>query len=189
MACRLIPSRSLTLVRHPPVAKAWAGRCYGQSDMGLSRQGQAMLRGLVGELAALRPDAIIHSDMRRTRALALPLAHRLGIAPIAAPLWQERHFGAWEGRTWNAIYRATGNMMDGMIDDPHGFRPGETGETTGELIVRVQSALGQLPNRARIVLISHGGPIAAARLLHSGGAISELASQIIPQGSFAELAI
>ena len=124
--------------------------------------------------------------MRRTRALALPLARRLGIAPIAAPLWQERHFGAWEGRTWNAIYRATGNMMDGMIDDPHGFRPGET---TGELITRVARALDQLPNRERIVLISHGGPIAAARLLHSGGAISQLAAQIIPQGSFAELAI
>lgn len=182
-------ARSLILVRHPPVAKAWAGRCYGQSDMGLSRQGQAMVRALVGELAALRPDAVIHSDMRRTRAVALPLARCLNLAPIAAPLWQERHFGGWEGRTWNAIYRATGNLMDGMIDDPDGFRPGETGETTGELIARVSRALDQLPSNARIAVISHGGPIAAALLLHSGGSIRGLAAQIIPQGSFAELAI
>jgi broad specificity phosphatase PhoE len=182
-------ARSLILVRHPPVAKAWAGRCYGQSDMGLSRQGQAMLRALVGELAALRPDAVIHSDMRRTRAVALPLARCLNIAPIAAPLWQERHFGAWEGRTWNAIYRATGNLMDGMINDPHGFHPGATGETTGALIARTCRALEQLPVLERIVLISHGGPIAVARMVLTGDEITNLASQIIPQGTFEELVI
>ena len=27
-------------------------------------------------------------------------------------------------RSWAAIYRETGNAMDGMIDDPEGFRPG-----------------------------------------------------------------
>lgn len=182
-------ARHLILVRHPPVAKAWAGRCYGQSDMGLSRQGQAMVRSLLEDLAALRPDVILHSDMRRTRALALPLARRLRIDPSAAPLWRERHFGAWEGQTWNAIYRATGNMMDGMIDDPHGFRPGATGETTSELLARVQQALEQLPRHGRILLVSHGGPIAAARLVQVGGEIAGLAAQIIPQGKFVELTI
>ena len=182
-------ARSLILVRHPPVAKAWAGRCYGQSDMGLSRQGQAMVRRLARELAALQPDAVIHSDMRRTRALALPLARRLGLAPLALPLWRERHFGAWEGQTWNAIYRATGNLMDGMIDDPHGFRPGGTGETTGELVARIAHGLAHMPARARIVLITHGGPIAAARMVLTGGDISSLAALIIPQGTYAEVAL
>ncbi len=189
MAPSLIPPRSLILVRHPPVAKAWAGRCYGTSDMGLSRQGQAMLRALADDLAALRPGVIVHSDMRRTRALALPLARRLGIVPLAMPLWRERHFGAWEGQTWNAIYRATGNQMDGMIDDPCGFRPGGTGETTGELVARAERGLAQLPGHERIVLISHGGPIAAARMVLTGGQISGLAALIIPQGTWTELAI
>ena len=182
-------ARSLILVRHPPVAKAWAGRCYGTSDMGLSRQGQAMVRALVDDLAALQPRAILHSDMRRTRALAVPLACRLGLVPLAMPLWRERHFGSWEGQTWNAIYRATGNQMDGMIDDPHGFRPGGAGETTGELVARAKRGLEQLPGHERIVLISHGGPIAAAQMVLRGGEISALAALIIPQGTFAELAI
>lgn len=182
-------ARRLILVRHPPVAAAWAGRCYGQSDMGLSRAGQAMVPPLIDTLAALKPDGLVHSDMRRTRALALPLARRLGIAAQAAPLWRERHFGAWEGQTWNAIYRATGSMMDGMIDDPDRFRPGETGETTGELIARIRSALALLPQARRIVVVSHGGPIAVARLVQSGAAISALAAQIIPPGAFAELTL
>lgn len=182
-------AQHLILVRHPPVVKASAGCCYGQSDMGLSRDGQAMVSALVDDLAALQPDVIVHSDMRRTRALALPLARRLRMVPLAMPLWRERHFGAWEGQTWNAIYRATGNMMDGMTDDPHGFRPGGTGETTGELIARVKRALDKLPSHARIMAITHGGPIAVARMLLTGGEITELAALIIPQGTFAELVI
>ena len=189
MATSLIPSRSLILVRHPPVAKAWAGRCYGQSDMGLSRQGQAMVRTLVRDLAALQPDAVIHSDMRRTRALALPLARRIGLAPLAMPLWRERHFGAWEGQSWNAIFRATGNLMDGMIDDPHGFRPGGSGETTGELVARIKQGLAHLPMHQRLVVITHGGPIAAARMVLTGGDISGLAALIIPQGTYAEVTL
>ena len=72
----------LHLVRHPPVTKDWQKRCYGQSDPGLSRAGHAMVAPLVGQLAALGPDLIIHSDMKRTRAVALLLADKLGSGPI-----------------------------------------------------------------------------------------------------------
>ncbi len=183
MAPSLISLRSLILVRHPPVAKAWAGRCYGQSDMGLSRQGQEMARALASELAALRPDAVIHSDLRRTRALALPLARRLGLAPLAMPLWRERHFGAWEGQTWNAIYRSTGNLMDGMVDDPQGFRPGGTGETTQELFDRVLEALACAPRKGIVVIITHGGPIACIRAAHAAQGLARIAELIPPPGS------
>lgn len=176
-------ARRLILVRHPPVARAWAGRCYGQSDMGLSREGQAMVRALVGELAALRPDAIIHSDMRRTRALALPLARRLGITPVAMPLWRERHFGAWEGQSWNSIYRTTGNLMDGMVEDPQGFRPGRSGETTCELFGRVIEALARAPNEGSAVIITHGGPIACARAANAAQGLSKLADLIPRAGT------
>lgn len=177
-------ARRLILVRHPPVAKAWSGRCYGQSDIGLSRAGQAMIPALVDELTALRPDVVIHSGLRRTRALAQPVAARLALSPITLPQWQERHFGAWEGEPWNAIYRATGNAMDGMVDDPDGFRPGETGETTAELIARIRMALQELPDRERVAIVSHGGPIAVSRMLLAGGSPSGLAAMIIPPGTF-----
>lgn len=174
----------LILVRHPPVAEAWEGRCYGQSDMGLSRAGLKMIPGLCEQLVALGPDRIVHSGLRRTRVLADRLGAQLGIVPATAPDWRERHFGGWEGRTWQSIYRATGNVMDGMVDDPSGFRPATNGETTQELLERIERALLALPQHRRIAIISHGGPIAAACQLLTGGTTSELAAKIIAPATF-----
>lgn len=177
-------ARKLILVRHPSVAKAWSGRCYGQSDMGLSREGEAMLAPLIEQLAAMKPDHVIHSGLRRARMVGEPLASRLGIPAITAPAWQERHFGAWEGRSWQAIYRQTGNIMDGMIDAPDSFRPGSIGETTADLIARITQALTVLPQTGNVAVITHGGPIAAVRHLQAGTPIAEMASHIIPPGNF-----
>jgi broad specificity phosphatase PhoE len=173
----------LILVRHPPVARAWQGRCYGQSDPGLSHEGRALVASLIDSLAALKPDIIIHSDMVRTRAVAEPLARHLGVACTAEPLWRERHFGNWEGQSWNAIYRATGNAMDGMLSDPAGFRPSDDGETTVEMVRRALVALRMIPSRKSVVIISHGGPIAAARMLADRTRFEEMAQLIIPPGS------
>ena len=172
----------LHLVRHPVVSKVWQKRCYGQSDPGLSRQGQKMIAPLVNQLAALKPDAIIHSDLQRTRAIAEPLARRLGITSTADRHWRERDFGAWEGQTWNAIYRATGNAMDGMVNDPDHFRPGG-GETTSAMATRIQVALQNLPDVECVVVISHGGPIACAISIQMGVPIYRLASLIPSTGS------
>jgi alpha-ribazole phosphatase len=176
----------LHLVRHPPVTKTWQARCYGQSDPGLSRAGQAMVAPLMEQLAALRPDAIIHSDMKRTRPVAMRLADKLGIAPISAPQWRERDFGNWEGRSWNAIYRETGNAMDGMINDPEYFRPGG-GETTRALLNRIYSALMQLPGVGSIAIISHGGPIACTRMIFEGLTVDQLAEKVPLTGEIISL--
>jgi broad specificity phosphatase PhoE len=172
----------LHFVRHPPVTTNFQHRCYGHTDVGLSRRGAKMVMPLVDQLAALEPAAIVHSDMRRTRLVAAALGKRLGIPAIAGPLWRERNFGTWEGQTWNAIYRATGNAMDGMIDNPDHFCPGG-GETTRALINRTHQALTQLPDVETVVVIAHGGPIACARIILDGLPINELVSNIPPLGA------
>lgn len=174
---------TLILVRHPPVALTWQKRCYGQSNPGLSRAGQAMIAPLVDRLAVLAPDVIIHSGMKRTRAVALPLGKKLGIVPIVEPLWRERDLGLWEGQSWNAIYRATGNAMDGMIDAPETFRPGGSGETTRQLIDRIVTALARVPRTGRVVIITHGGPIACARAARMADGLATIAELVPPAGS------
>ncbi len=148
--------------------------------------GRNMVGPLVDRLAALSPDMVIHSDMARTRAIAEPLAQRLGIASISAPLWRERDFGAWEGKSWHAIYRMTGNAMDGMIDDPCHFRPGG-GETSAELVSRIVKATSALPAVRQVVVVTHGGPIAARRMIASGMDYAALPQYIIPLGSICSL--
>ncbi len=152
-------SDRITLVRHTEVARRWRGRCYGVSDVGLSRAGAAAIARLAQELAALHPAWVVHSDLLRTSRLGNAIARAARCPVLANATWRERDFGNWEGQSWNAIYRATGNAMDGMIDAPGTFRPGG-GETTDELAERAHAAMLALPKGSGIV-VTHGGPIAA----------------------------
>jgi broad specificity phosphatase PhoE len=153
-----VNASTVILVRHTAVARRWQGRCYGRSDVGLGRDGLASLGPLAGVLAAHRPVWVVHSDLRRTRRLAERIAALAGCPLLVDAGWQERDFGSWEGRSWQAIYRATGDAMDGMIDAPDSFRPGG-GETTLELALRSRAAWRRLPS-GRGIVVSHGGPIA-----------------------------
>ena len=166
----------MLLVRHTEVARAWRGRCYGSSNMGLSRAGTAHARAIAPQLAAWRPDIILHSDRRRTGVLADLVARLAGVETVADARWRERDFGDWEGRTWGAIYRATGNAMDGMIDAPDSFRP-RGGETTRAMIDRIAAAYRDLPP-GRVMVVTHGGPAAVVRSLWGRLPVSALPTLI-----------
>ena len=148
--------------------------------MGLSRAGAAQVRVLAAELAGGGAEHILHSGARRTRLLAERIAAAAGVACEARPDWRERDFGAWEGRPWSAIYRETGSAMDGMIDDPAGFRPGG-GETTAELGARIAAAVAALPAGWTIV-VTHGGPIAAALGQARGVPVRDWPALVPPPG-------
>jgi broad specificity phosphatase PhoE len=180
---------SLLLVRHAEVAKYWRSRCYGQTDVGLSRAGRARTRDLVEELARQPITRIVHSDLARTRALAEPLARRLGIESVADPRWRERDFGRWEGLSWAAIYRASGSAMDGMIEAPESFSPGG-GETTYQLRDRVFDAWRDIQSHNAVTLVvSHGGPIAALMASAKGLPPREWPRYIPAFGTIVRLAI
>ena len=174
------------LVRHPPVALHWQKRCYGISDMGLSREGASLAKTLVSRLIQLAPDRIVHSDMRRTRLVGEQVADILSVEALVDDRWQERNFGHWEGRSWNAIYRETGDAMDGMLDDPEKFRPGG-GETTAEMVARSLAAWNDLPEDQNIAVITHGGPIAAILAKRNNAPLEALANYIPKPNSICEL--
>lgn len=176
----------ILLVRHPPVAKAWAGRCYGRSDMGWSREGYRMGRDLAERLASEPVTAIVHSGAVRTRRLAEKVAKRTGISSRTDPRWLERDFGTWEGRTWDSIWRETGSLMDKMMTHPASFKPGG-GETGTELMARVSNAWGALDKEGLVLVITHGGPIAALRTLFAGHTLDDMARFIPSHGEIITL--
>jgi broad specificity phosphatase PhoE len=178
-------SGRVLLVRHTQVASAWKGRCYGHSDVGLSRIGAVQAQVLAQTLAQWHPDIVVHSGLRRTRILAEKAANLAGVSPIGDVAWQERDFGSWEGRGWSSIFRESGNAMDGMIDDPYGFRPG-SGETTMELAARCLTALQGLPS-GRVMVVTHGGPIAAIVGTQQGVPGRDWPSLVPDTGAFVEL--
>ena len=157
----------ILLLRHPPVANAWKGRCYGRSDMGLSREGHGQAARIAADLATTPIDAIVHSGARRSRLLAEKVARARDVPVITDPRWLERDFGAWEGRSWNAIWRDTGAEMDRMMTEPETYRPGG-GEHGRDLADRVRAAWNALPEHATVLVVAHGGPIATLRALLGG---------------------
>lgn len=179
-------TRRILLVRHTAVALRWKGICYGGSDVGLSWAGRSEARQLAAVLADEPITALIHSGLGRARLLAEMIGKACGVAPQADPRWRERDFGSWEQRSWTAIWRETGDEMEGMITDPHGYRPGG-GETGGEVAARVRAALSDLPCDGTIVIVSHGGPIATARLIAADRPLGEAAGMIPAIGAIVQL--
>ena len=170
------------LVRHPPVARAWTGRCYGRSDMGWSRDGAVLARELATTLAGEPIARIVHSGAQRTRRLAV----MIGGETHEDPHWLERDFGRWEGRRWDAIWRETGDLMDRMMTHPHDFRPGG-GETGAELAARARSAWAALPTEGNTLVIAHGGPIAAVRTWLAGRPLERMIEAVPRCGEIVRL--
>lgn len=182
-------SGTVLLVRHAQVALRWRGRCYGHSDVGLSRAGQLQSRRIAAAILQ-RPDAgdiraVVHSGLRRAAFLAGLIAHGAGCTPQVDGRWRERGFGSWEGRSWQAIWRETGDAMDGMLTDPQGFRPGG-GETTAQLHARSLAAWRALPRAGLVVVVAHGGPIACVRCDMAGAPLSALPRFFLPEGAVLE---
>lgn len=181
-------SRRVLLIRHTDVAVHWTRKCYGRTDVGLSRKGVLQAAAIATQLSAQPVAKIIHSGLKRTSHLALRLAAGKGIEPLVDERWQERNFGTWEARNWHAIWKETGNAMDRMITDPYGYRPGG-GETTAELYERSLDAWNALPSHGDIVVISHGGPIAAIRTMIAGAPLTEILDYRVGTGSITTLLI
>lgn len=179
-------NRAVLLIRHTDVAVRWSSRCYGCTDIGLSKAGRQQAAELANQLAERPVTALVHSGLKRTSYLARWLGTLKRLTPTADARWQERNFGAWEGRGWHTIWKETGNAMDGMFVDPHQYRPGG-GETTAELYARAADAWQALPQDGLIVVVTHGGPIAAIRTMLAGVPLTDIVNYRVSTGTIVEL--
>jgi len=167
------------LIRHCEVAARFRGVCYGRYDVALSRRGLQQSRNLANELASRPVRHVIHSGLQRTRYLAEWLGRQVDVQPECDVGWCERDYGTWELRSWDDVFAEAGDAMNGMLTAPDTYRPGN-GETTSELRDRVLAALARLPATGElVVVVTHGGPMAAIRGVLRGVAVSEW-SKLIP---------
>lgn len=180
------------LVRHTAVAAHWAGRCYGQSDVGLSRDGRAAARVLAPRLAALGASRIYVSPLRRARFLAgLVLREAPNTRLLIEPRLAECHFGDWEGQSWDAIHAATGDAMMGLVTAPESFRPGGHGEATFALRDRAMAWFEETANKAAgpVVAVCHGGPIAVIRGTFAGVPVADWPGLVPKTGEIVTLEV
>jgi probable phosphoglycerate mutase len=130
-------------------------RFQGQSDIDLDQVGTAQAERAARLLTALRPDAIVSSDLRRAAATAAPLARLTGLEVSYDKDLRERYGGLWEGLTDKEIRE--------RYPAAHATWTPPDGEATATVALRAGGAMERIaeaaPPGTLVVVVSHGAAI------------------------------
>ena len=130
-------------------------RFQGQTDIDLDETGVAQAERAARLLAALRPSAIVASDLRRAAATAAPLARLTGLEVSYDKDLRERSGGLWEGLSDPEI-RA-------RYPAEHAAWAPPEGETSAAVAHRAGGALERITEAASpgdlVVVVSHGAAL------------------------------
>lgn len=152
------PTR-LYLIRHGELSKARPNTYHGQMDVDLTPRGVAQLEAVADRLASLPLRAVYASTLRRSLHGAEQVAKRHGLSVIARPEFREKHFGVWEGLTYDEVAdRYPEDWARWLTDPPTLKTPG--GESYLEMQARVLPALARMiadHPESEIALVAHGG--------------------------------
>ncbi|MEU5587773.1 histidine phosphatase family protein [Streptomyces chrestomyceticus] len=153
--------RRIVLWRHGQTAWNLERRFQGSTDIELTEEGVAQARRAARLLAALKPDAIIASDLRRAAATARELAAVTGLEITHDQGLRETYAGAWQGLTHEEIVARYGEQYAAWKRGEPVRRGG--GELETEVADRaapvVERSADKLPDGGTLVVVSHGGTI------------------------------
>lgn len=149
----LRPPTTLYFVRHGESEANAARRFAGQSDSPLTERGRRQAEAVAEELAKVKFDRIVSSDLSRTRDTAEVIARRQGIGVEVIPELREIDVGE---RTGTPFDEARG--LPNWSDD--GFVAWPGGETLDGVLARVLGAIDRLTRESpgkTILVVGHGG--------------------------------
>ena len=147
-------------IRHGETDWNVATRIQGQIDIELNPQGLWQAQQVAKALVDEQIQAVYASDLSRALVTAQHIAshHALEVSRIL-PL-RERHYGAFEGLTWEEIKQAHPADATRWHDrDPH-WTPANGGESLLMLHERVLHMVNDIAARhlgQQIALVTHGG--------------------------------
>ena len=153
--------RRIVLWRHGQTAWNLEQRFQGNTDIQLTETGVGQARRAARLLAALAPDAIISSDLRRAADTAAELAALTGLPVTHYEGLRETYAGAWQGLTHTEILERFGEQYTAWKRGEPVRRGG--GELETEVADRaapvVLAAADKLVDGGVLVVVSHGGTI------------------------------
>jgi probable phosphoglycerate mutase len=154
---------NLYCVRHGQSAYNAEGRIQGQCDVPLSPHGLRQSQALAEALAGLSIEEVIASPLARARQTALPVAERCGVPLRFDDRLKEIHAGIFQDRLWSEIRDTHPTEAARWIaQEPDFVIP--QGESRRALMDRGLAAFDAIrrSGRERVVIVSHGGLLAAA---------------------------
>jgi phosphoserine phosphatase len=151
----------LIVVRHGETVYNAQRRFTGQSDVPLNSLGEQQALVLGDCLATEHLDAIITSDLERTRVTARAIALCHGLPSQEDIDLRELAFGEWEGYTYDEVLARDANHASLWRANPSKYAP-PGGETVAQLRDRCVRALKRWQTRypeASVLWVTHGGLI------------------------------
>lgn len=153
----------IIIVRHGQTEWNRESRVQGYRDSALTEEGIAQAQALAARLASESFAALLSSDLGRAAHTARIIAEHTGHRVRVEPSLRERNYGILEGLTreeFRVQYPDAALRYDSR--DPDYAIPG--GESQREFVARVVAAFNALADEfygQRIVVVSHGGALAA----------------------------
>ncbi|WP_020577397.1 histidine phosphatase family protein [Actinopolymorpha alba] len=130
----------LVVWRHGRTKWNLDAKFQGQTDIPLDEVGVAQAKAAAARLAALRPAAIVSSDLQRAAQTAAELARLTGLEVTYDPDLREIHVGSWAGLT-QTEFQARFPDIHARMDAGEDVRRGGDGETAAELAARAEKGL------------------------------------------------
>ncbi|MFF5424625.1 MULTISPECIES: histidine phosphatase family protein [unclassified Streptomyces] len=153
--------RRIVLWRHGQTSWNLERRFQGSTDIELTETGVAQARRAARLLAALGPDAIVASDLKRAAATAAELAAITGHTVAHDSALRETYAGEWQGLTHEEIVERYGEQYAAWKRGEPVRRGG--GELETEVADRAAPVVlehaDKLPDGGTLVVVSHGGTI------------------------------
>jgi alpha-ribazole phosphatase/probable phosphoglycerate mutase len=153
----------LFLLRHGATGGDGARRYKGTIDVPLCHEGMEQMEKtasfLMERLEGRGLDAVYTSGLSRAIKSAEIVAAPHGLRPIVVPELRERHFGRWEGMSFDEIGREYPAEFARWVKDPLRFSP-VSGESTLEVRRRALNALDSIlgPHKeGAVAAVAHGG--------------------------------
>jgi probable phosphoglycerate mutase len=154
-----VSAARLVVWRHGQTAWNVEGRGQGQTDIPLDDHGIAQARAAAARLAALRPAALVSSDLRRAAQTAAELARITGLTVTYDADLREIDLGSWAGLT-RAEVHARHPEIAALAAAGEDFRRGGHGETLAEVAERAEKgfrrAIELVDDGETVVAVSHG---------------------------------
>ena len=151
----------LIVVRHGETFYNAQRRLTGQSDIPLNSLGELQAVALGNCLATEHLDAIVSSNLERTRVTARAIAYNHGLPVQEDSDLRELAFGEWEGYTFDEVLAKDANHVSLWRADPTIYAP-PGGETVAQLRDRCARALTRWQTRypeSSVVWVTHGALI------------------------------
>ncbi|KJR42608.1 Phosphoglycerate mutase [Candidatus Magnetoovum chiemensis] len=160
------------LIRHGETVGGKEKRYKGHIDVALSENGEIQIKKTAEHLKKIAKncrintnlhstvlDHIYCSDLSRAYKSAEIIGSVFDIKPVKIERLRERHFGKWEGMSFDEILAVNPKEFKAWAKDPLNFSPID-GESTLDVSLRAMPVFYELLNKHRgqkIAIVAHGG--------------------------------